>query len=94
MTDDSFEKFIRHTKSMSQLTNVELVNIYWGHAHEIAEKSRLAFVIRGNVEWESEQPEGVSSNDLWLKSNRYEPVGKNIFEEPVRTYLQWYMKIF
>lgn len=94
MTDDSFEKYIRHTISMSQLTNVELVNIYWGHAHEIAEKSRLAFVIRGNVEWESEQPEGVSSNDFWLKSNRYEPVGKHLFEEPVRTYLQWYMNIF
>jgi len=94
MTDDSFEKYIRHTTSMSQLTNVELVNTYWGHAHEIAEKSRLAFVIRGNVEWESEQPEGVNSNDLWLKSNRYEPVGKHLFEEPVRTYLQWYMNIF
>lgn len=94
MTDDNFKKFIRHTMSMSKLTNVELFNIYWGHAHEIAEKSRLAFVIRGNVEWESEQPVGVSSNDIWLKSNRYEPVGKHIGEEPVRTYLQWYMNIF
>ena len=94
MTDDSFKKYISHIMSMSQLTEVELVNTYWKQAHGIAETGRLAFVIRGNAAWESEQPEGVSSNGLWLKSHRYEPAGKHIAEEPVRTYLQWYMNIY
>jgi hypothetical protein len=95
MTDDSFTKFFRHTMSMMQLTEVELVNTYWQQAHKIAEMGKLAFIIRGNAAWESERPEGVDDGKgLWLKSNRYEPVGKHIAEEPVRTYLQWYMNIY
>lgn len=94
MSDDSFKKLFRHIMNMRQLTNVELVNTYWEHAHEINKTGRLAFIIRGNVSWESEYSEGVSSNNLWLKSNRYEPRGKHIAEEPVRTYLQWYMNTY
>ena len=90
MTDDSLIKYLRHTMSMMRLTEVELVNTYWQQAHEIAEMGKLAFIIRGNAAWESERPEGVDDGKgLWLKSNRYEPVGKCIGEEPVRTYLQW-----
>ena len=95
MTDDSFTKFIRHNMSMRQLTKVELVNTYWNHAHEIAEMGKLAFIIRGNAAWESERPEGVDDGKgLWLKSNRYEPIGRHFAEESVRTYLQWYMNIY
>ena len=95
MTDDSLIKFVRHTMSMMHLTEVELVNTYWQQAHEIAKMGKLAFIIRGNAAWESERPEGVDDGKgLWLKSNRYEPVGKPIAEEPVRTYLQWYMNIY
>jgi len=95
MIDDSFKKFIHHTMSMRQLTNVELVNTYWQQAHQIARTGRLGFIIRGNLSWESKHPQGVSSSiGIWLKSNRYEPVGKHIAEEPVRTYLQWYMNIY
>jgi len=80
---------------MRQLTNVELVNIYWQQAHQIAKTGRLGFIIRGNLSWESKQPEGITgSNDIWLKSNKYEPAGKHIAEEPVRTYLQWYMNTY
>lgn len=92
---DIFTKFFRHIMSMRQLTKIELVNTYWQQAHEIAETGRLAFIIRGNAAWESECPEGVNDGKgLWLKSNRYEPAGKHIAEEPVRTYLQWDMNIY
>jgi len=95
MIDGSFKKFIHHTMSMRQLTNVELVNTYWQQAHQIARTDRLGFIIRGNLSWESKHPQGVSGSiGIWLKSNRYEPVGKHIAEEPVRTYLQWYMNIY
>lgn len=81
--------------SMRQLTNVELVNTYWQQAHQIARTGRLGFIIRGNLSWESKHPQGLSSSsNIWLKSNRYEPIGKHIAEEPVRTYLQWYMNIY
>lgn len=95
MGNDSLEKFMHHIMKMRRLTKIELVNTYWQYAYEIAKTGRLAFIIRGNVSWESEQPDGVtSSNGLWLKSNRYEPVGKHIAEEPVRTYLQWDRNIY
>jgi len=95
MIDDSFKKFIQHTMSMRQLTNVELVNTYWQQAHQIARTGRLGFIIRGNLSWESKHPQGVSGSiGIWLESNRYEPAGKHIAEEPVRTYLQWYMNIY
>lgn len=95
MIGDSFKKFIHHTMSMRKLTNVELFNTYWRQAHQIARTGRLGFIIRGNLSWESKHPQGVSGSiGIWLKSNRYEPVGKHIAEEPVRTYLQWYMNIY
>ena len=95
MTADSLTKFMRHMMKMRRLTKVELINTYWQHALKIGETGRLAFIIRGNVSWESERSDGVmGSNGLWLKSNRYEPIGKHIAEEPVRTYLQWYMNIY
>jgi len=47
------------------------------------------------VSWESERPGGVTGrNGLWLMSNRYEPIGEHVAEEPVRTYLQWYMNTY
>ncbi len=95
MTSDSLARFMHHVRSMRQLTNVELVNTYWEQAHQIAKTGRLGFIIRGNLSWESKHSQGVSgSSDIWLKSNRYEPIGKHIAEEPVRTYLQWYMNIY
>jgi len=95
MTFDSLPEFMHHVMSMRQLTKVELINTYWRNAHKISDTGRLAFIVRGNLSWKSERPEGVTgSNGLWLKSNRYEPLGKHIAEEPVRTYLQMYMNIY
>ncbi len=95
MTSDSLARFMHHVRSMRQLTNVELVNTYWQQAHQIAKTGRLGFIISGNLSWESKNSQGVSgSSNIWLKSNRNEPAGKHIAEEPVRTYLQWYMNIY
>lgn len=87
MTDDSSKKYIRHIMSMRQLTTSELVNIYWHQAQEIARTGRLAFIIRGNVHWKSEQPEGMKDgNGIWLKPNIYDPFeeGGIIGEESIR----------
>lgn len=94
MTHDSLEQFMRHVISMRRLTTVELVNTYWQQANHIADTGRLGFIIRGNVSWESDQPDGIFSNALWLKTNRFDPIGKHIATEPLRTYLQWYMNLY
>ena len=95
MTSDSLTRFMHHMMKMRQLTKVELINTYWQHALKIGDTGRLAFIIRGNMSWESERPDGVmGGKGVWLKSNRYEPEGKHVAEEPVRTYLQWYMNIY
>jgi len=95
MTDDSLRNYMRHVMSMRRITNTEIVNAYWQQAYRIAEIGKLAFILQGNVSWESQQAQGVKSNrGLWLKSNRYEWVGKHISEDPVRLYLQLYMAIY
>jgi len=93
--NNDLSKFMKNIISMRRLTNVQLINTYWRQAHQIAKTGRLGFIIQGNLQWESEKPVGVKDNDgLWLKSNRYNPIGKHIAEEPVRTYLQWYMNLY
>lgn len=96
MADASLNNYMRHVWSMRQITNAEIVNTYWGQASAIAKTGKLAFVLQGNVSWESQEAQGVTdrSGSIWLKSNRYEPIGKHFAEEPVRTYLQWYMATY
>jgi hypothetical protein len=94
MTFDSLEQFMRHTMSMKYLTSVELVNTYWQQAHQIANTGRLGFIIRGNMSWESKQQDGIFSNGLWLKTNKFDPIGKHIATNSLRTYLQWYMNLY
>jgi hypothetical protein len=94
MFGNSLEQFMRHSMSMRQLTSVELVNTYWQHSHKIADTGRMSFIIRGNVSWESDQLDGISSKSLWLKTNRFDPIGKHITTDPLRTYLQWYMNLY
>ena len=90
MTSDDLGEFMRHIMSMKQLTSVELVNTYWQQACQIAETGRLGFIIRGNMSWESKQQDGIISDDLWLKTNRFDPIGKHYATNSLRTYLQWY----
>lgn len=94
MVDESLEKFMRHIFEMRQLTNVEVINTYWQQADQIATTGKLGFIIRGNVSWEPSLVEGISRDDIWLKSNRYDPIGKHISERPVQTYLQWYLNLY
>ncbi len=94
MAFDNLEQFMHHTMSMKHLTSVELVNTYWQQAHQIADTGRLGFIIRGNMSWESRQQDGIFSNGLWLKTNRFDPIGKHIATNSLRTYLQWYMNLY
>lgn len=94
MAFENLEQFMRHTMSMKHLTSVELVNTYWQQAHQIADTGRLGFIIRGNMSWESRQQDGIFSNGLWLKTNRFDPIGKHIATNSLRTYLQWYMNLY
>lgn len=94
-SSDDLSRFMQHIVKMRRFTKVELVNMYWEVAANIARTGRLAFIIRGNLQWESEREEGIScEHGLWLKSNRYDSEGKHISEEPVRRYLQWYMNTY
>ena len=90
MTSDDLGGFMRHIMSMRQLTSVELVNTYWQQARQIAKTGRLGFIIRGNISWKSKQQDGIISDDLWLKTNRFDPIGKHYATNSLRTYLQWY----
>ncbi len=94
MSFDSLEQFTRHIMSMKRLTSIELVNTYWQQAHQIADTGRLGFIIRGNLSWDSKQQEGIFSDDLWMKTNRFDPVGKHIATNPLRTHLQWRMNLY
>jgi len=95
MPYDTLKEFVKHTQSMMNLTKNEIVNIYWTHADEIAREQKLTFIIRGNLPWKSEYPNGINiTENLLLKSNFYESEGKSIFNEPVRRYLQFYMNLF
>ena len=79
---------MRHIMSMRQLTSVELVNTYWQQARQIAKTGRLGFIIRGNISWKSKQQDGIISDDLWLKTNMFDPIGKHYATNSLRTYLQ------
>ena len=95
MSHDDLTEFWKHTQSMRNLTKNEIVNMYWTHAEEIAKEQNLTFIIRGNLKWKSEYPNGVRiTENLLLKSNLYEGEGKSIFHERVRRYLQWDMNLF
>lgn len=95
MKGNDLADFMRHIMAMRNLTDVEPVNTYWQYAQQIARVGRLGFIIRGNLSWESNNQQGITGfNNIWLRSHRYEPVGKHIAEEPVRTYLQWYMNTY
>jgi len=94
MVDESLEKFMRQIFEMRRLTNVEVINTYWQQAGQIASIGKLGFIIRGNVSWEPTLPDGISRDDLWLRSNSYDPIGKHISERPVQTYLQWYLNLY
>lgn len=94
MTFDNLGEFTRHIMSMKHLTGIELVNTYWLQAPQIADTGRLGFIIRGNISWESKQQDGIFSDGLWMKTNRFDPIGKHIATNSLRTHLQWYMNLY
>jgi len=95
MDDSNLKEYMRHTMEMRRLTASEVINKYWNHAHSIQSMKRMAFTLHGNLQWHSDQEEGIEyKNSLWLKSNYYNPVGKHLAIEQVRNYLQMYMNSY
>lgn len=94
MTQQSdFEKYVRQAFRMRQITRNQLVNTYWSHIEEIERLGFVAFVIRGSLAWKAETKRQIFSqmNYVWLKSDYYDPIGKSIFSEPVKIYLQQHL---
>lgn len=92
--DDSFREFIERTIRIQQLTEAEIVQECLRLLPYVSKTSKLPFIIQGNLQWESQNENGIYSNGIWLKSNLYDPVGKNIFDNPVKNYLQMYLNTY
>ncbi|GAF98567.1 unnamed protein product, partial [marine sediment metagenome] len=72
MSYDTLEEFWKHTQSMRNLTKNEIVNMYWTNINDIAREKKLPFIIRDNLQWKSEYPNGVNiTENILLKSNFY-----------------------
>ena len=80
--DDSFREFIERTIRIQQLTEAEIVQECLRLLPYVSKISKLPFIIQGNLQWESQNENGIYSNGIWLKSNLYDPVGKNILIIP------------
>jgi len=95
MTNDSFIKFIEHTQAMKKLTNSEIINNYWLHAQSLSETKRIGFIIQGNLQWHSDEANGIDFDTVArLKSYYHDPIGKHIAVEQVRNYLQMYFNMY
>ena len=94
MSDSSLRDHMRRIMSMRKITQEELINTYWQIAPKIAETGKLGFVVRGNINWESDSKEGIYNGALWLKSHSHDIIGRHISEEPVRSYLQMYLNLY
>ncbi len=92
--DNSFRKFIERTIRIHQLTEDEIAQKYLELLFHFPETNKLPFIIQGNLQCKSQNKDGVYSNGIWLKSNLYDPEGKNIFDEPVKNYLQMYLNTY
>ena len=92
--DDSFRKFIEKTTKIQQLTKDEIVQQYLGRLPCVSKTGKLPFIIQGNLQWKSQSENGIYSNGIWLKSNLYDLAGKNLFNNPVKNYLQMYLNTY
>ncbi len=88
--DDEFLKYVEHVSQMRSLTHNEVINTYWHHINEIEKNGFLSFIIRGSLAWESNGSAKLLSPSkyMWLQSDYYEPIGKSIYNNPVKTYMQ------
>lgn len=94
--DRGLEEYMRRILKMRRLTKDHVVNTYWQQIQEIVENGFVAFILRGALCWKSPEGKRVESptGHVWLKSNHYDPIGKPIKAEQVKTYLQWYLNLY
>jgi len=88
-------KWFQNILDMHQLTKIEKIKRYWNNSEQIAKNKKIGFIIRGNLTWESDKEDWVESSDgLRIKSNLFDPRGKHYNENPLRSYLQFYMNSY
>ena len=89
--DNGIKKIIEFNQKIRQLSSDEIVQQYLNFINEISSNKKLPFLLEGNVQWKSDNSEGITRDEIWLKSKLYNPVGKHILENPVTNFLQTHM---
>ena len=81
---------------MFRLTSNEIVNKYWQFRSEFNENNILPFVIRGNLQWQSESGQKITNNtrSIWLKSNFHDLVGKVLSDYPIEYHTQYNLNLY
>lgn len=91
------DKLQEYAKRMMQIRNLskdENIRKYLEFIEELEAQRRLAFVMQGNVQWKAKKADGISAHGIWLRSNLYDPVGKHIMDNPVKSYLQMHQNTY
>ena len=91
---DTLQEYAKRVMQTQNLTEDENIQRYLLSIEEIEAQKRLAFVMQGNIQWEANKADGISAHGIWLRSNLFDPIGKHIMENPVKSYLQMYQNTY
>jgi len=91
---ETFQEYIKRMKQIHSMSKDENIRKYLEFIKELEAQECLAFVIQGNVQWNAKKANGISAHGIWLRSNLYDPIGKQIMVDPVKDYLQKYQNTY
>ena len=91
---DTLQEYAKRVMEIHNLSKDENIRRYIEFIEELEAQRRLAFVMQGNVQWKARKADGISAHGIWLRSNLYDPVGKHIMDNPVKSYLQMHQNTY
>ena len=91
---DTLQEYAKRGMQILNLSKDENIQRYLEFIEELEAQRRLAFVMQGNVQWKAKKADGISAHGIWLRSNLYDPVGKHIMDNPVKSYLQMHQNTY
>lgn len=91
---DTLREYAKRVMQTHNLSEDENIRRYLLSIEELEAQKRLAFVMQGNMQWKANKVDGISAHGIWLRSNLFDPVGKHIMENPVKSYLQMYQNTY
>jgi len=91
---DTLQEYAKRGMQILNLSKDENIQRYLEFIEELEAQRRLAFVMQGNVQWKAKKADGISGHGIWLRSNLYDPVGKHIMDNPVKSYLQMHQNTY